>query len=109
MKTIIRKAHEARQEMRKSAKLSQRTTDRLLFGDGSDSDDEPIEVKPANKNTDRKSSEKPANQRQPTRTNEKEDRTSAVFNRVMTYGQLNAEKKVEKQKSKPRKRFIIRS
>ena len=91
--------------MRKSAKLSQRTTDRLLFGDESDSDDEPIEVKPANKITDKKSCEKP-NQRQPTRTNEKEDRTSAVFNRVMTYGQLNAEKKVEKQKSRPRKRFI---
>merc|ERR1712131_42890 len=77
---FLRKAHEARQEMRKSAKLSQRTTDRLLFGDASDSDDEPIEVKPANKNTDKKPSERPANQRQPTRTNEKDDRTSAVFN-----------------------------
>ena len=94
--------------MRKSAKLSQRTTDRLLFGDASDSDDEPIEVKPANKNTDKKSNERP-NQKSSMRTNEKEDRTSAVFKRVMTYGQLNAEKKAEKQKSKPRKRFITSS
>ena len=106
---FLRKVHEAQQEKRKSAKLSQRTTDRLLFGDGSDSDDsEPIEVTSShtksNKKSNERSNQKPSSS---TRTNEKEDRTSAVFNRVMTYGQLNAEKKAEKQKSKPRNRFTI--
>jgi len=101
---FLRKVHEAQQEKRKSAKLSQRTTDRLLFGDGSDSDDsEPIEVTSSNTKSNKKSNER-SNQKpsSSTRTNDKEDRTSAVFNRVMTYGQLNAEKKAEKQKSKPR-------
>ena len=96
------------QEKRKSAKLSQRTTDRLLFGDASDSEDELIEVSSANKKLDKKSSERPPTNQKPasdSRTNEKDDRTSAAFRRAMTYGQLNAEKKAEKQKSRSRNRF----
>jgi len=88
--------------------LSQRTTDRLLFGDASDSEDEPIEVPTANKNPDKKSGERPStNQKSSSisRANEKDDRTSAAFHRAMTYGQLNAEKKAEKQKSRSRNRF----
>merc|ERR1711990_1399954 len=102
---FLRKLHEAKQEKRKSAKLSQRTTDRLLFGDASDSEDEPIEVPSANKNPDKKSGERPStNQKSSSisRTIEKDDRTSAAFHRAMTYGQLNAEKKAEKQKSRSR-------
>ena len=96
------------QEKRKSAKLSQRTTDRLLFGEASDSEDEPIEVLSANKKPDKKSGERPStNQKSSSisRTIEKDDRTSAAFHRAMTYGQLNAEKKAEKQKSRSRNRF----
>ena len=84
----------AKQNKRLSLKMTQRTTDRLLFGDASDSDDELEEVATKQKSASSKSTNKITKRGIP--ANEKEDRTSAAF-KMTTYGQLAESNKVQKQ------------